>query len=309
MELRHLRYFISVAEELSFSKAALKLHTAQPSLSQQIKDLENDVGVQLLHLLHRTKRKVELTDEGQVFLEHARLTLIQADKAIAMARQVAAAKVQCLSIGFVPSAEIRIFPSLLPRLRVKLPKLQIRTLNLKESDQISKLQKGDLDIIFINQKFENETFASQLVLKEPLVFMLPKQHPLAQCVEIGLAQLHSLSLTILTAKLSPALAHSITQYIKQQQIHFQRIDEAATIAEVLQMVHSGRHCAILPAYIQALATEHVVVRNLSHALPFLEVFMSYPKREPSLAIKQLLIEISRIFALDTSFTRKSNVLK
>lgn len=306
MELRHLRYFITVAEELSFSKAALKLHTAQPSLSQQIKDLENDVGVQLLH---RTKRKVELTDEGQVFLEQARLTLIQAEKAIVMARQVAAAKAQCLSIGFVPSAEIRIFPYLLPRLRFKLPKLQIRTLNLKERDQISKLKKGDLDIIFINQKFENETFASQLVFKEPLLFLLPKQHPLAQCVNIDLAQLHNLPLTILTAKLSPALAQSITQYIKQQQIHFQCIDEAATIAEAIQMVQSGRHCAILPAYIQALATEHVVIGHLSHALPYLEVYMSYQRHEPSLAIKQLLTEISRIFALDSSSTRKRTVVK
>lgn len=82
MELRHLRYFITVAEELNFSKAALKLYTAQPSLSQQIKDLEEDVGVKLLY---RTKRKVELTEEGAVFLEQARLTLAQADKAIAMA--------------------------------------------------------------------------------------------------------------------------------------------------------------------------------------------------------------------------------
>lgn len=77
MELRHLRYFITVAEELNFSKAALKLFTAQPSLSQQIKDLEEDVGVRLLN---RTKRKVELTEEGEVFLEHARLTLAQAEK-------------------------------------------------------------------------------------------------------------------------------------------------------------------------------------------------------------------------------------
>lgn len=81
MELRHLRYFITVAEELSFSKAALKLHTAQPSLSQQIKDLEDKIGVQLFY---RTKRKVELTEEGQVFLEQARLTLAQADKAVTM---------------------------------------------------------------------------------------------------------------------------------------------------------------------------------------------------------------------------------
>ena len=295
MELRHLRYFITVAEELSFSKAALKLHTAQPSLSQQIKDLEDDIGVQLFH---RTKRKVELTEEGLIFLEQARLTLTQADKAITMARQVAAAKVQYLKIGFVPSAEIRIFPYILPRLRVKLPKLQIRTLNLKESDQIAELKKGDLDIIFINQEFQNEVFASQLILKEPLVFMLPKQHPLAQLTEIPVEQLNGLAITVLSQKLSQPLFYTITQYIEQRQIQFQTISEANSIAESIQTVHSGQSCAILPSYMQALATDQMVIRPLSHALPCLDVFFSYNKLEPSLATEQFLEEIRQVFELD-----------
>jgi LysR family hca operon transcriptional activator len=295
MELRHLRYFITVAEELSFSKAALKLHTAQPSLSQQIKDLENDIGVQLFH---RTKRKVELTEEGLVFLEQARLTLTQADKAIPMARQVAAAKVQYLKIGFVPSAEIRIFPYILPRLRVKLPKLQIRTLNLKESDQIAELKKGDLDIIFINQEFQNEVFASQLILKEPLVFMLPKHHPLAQLTEIPVEQLNGLAITVLSQKLSQPLFDTITQYIEQRQIQFQTISEANSIAESIQTVHSGQSCAILPSYMQALATDQMVIRPLSHALPCLDVFFSYNRLEPSLATEQFLEEIRQVFELD-----------
>ena len=295
MELRHLRYFITVAEELSFSKAALKLHTAQPSLSQQIKDLEDDIGVQLFH---RTKRKVELTEEGLVFLEQARLTLTQADKAITMARQVAAAKVQYLKIGFVPSAEIRIFPYILPRLRVKLPKLQIRTLNLKESDQIAELKKGDLDMIFINQEFQNEVFASQLILKEPLVFILPKQHPLAQLTEIPVGQLNGLAITVLSQKLSQPLFDTITQYIEKRQIQFQTISEANSIAESIQTVHSGQSCAILPSYMQALATDQMVIRPLSHALPCLDVFFSYNKLEPSLATEQFLEEIRQVFELD-----------
>ena len=261
MELRHLRYFITVAEELSFSKAAIKLHTAQPSLSQQIKDLEDDIGVQLFY---RTKRKVELTEEGLVFLEQARLTLTQADKAITMARQVAAAKVQCLRIGFLPSAEIRIFPYIFPRLRVKTPKLQINTLNLKESDQIAELKKGDLDIIFINQDFQNEYFASQLVLKEPLIFMLPKQHPLMEFNELNIEQLNGLELTILSHKLSQPLAQTILKYRDQHQIKFKSVHETNKIAECIQAVQSGSSCAILPSYMQALATDQIAVRPLNH---------------------------------------------
>ena len=215
-----------------------------------------------------------------------------------MARQVAAAKVQYLKIGFVPSAEIRIFPYILPRLRVKLPKLQIRTLNLKESDQIAELKKGDLDIIFINQEFQNEVFASQLILKEPLVFMLPKQHPLAQLTEIPVEQLNELAITVLSQKLSQPLFDTITQYIEQRQIQFQTISETNSIAESIQAVHSGQSCAILPSYMQALATDQMVIRPLSHALPCLDVFFSYNKLEPSLATEQFLEEIRQVFELD-----------
>ena len=148
MELRHLRYFITVAEELNFSRAALKLFTAQPSLSQQIKDLEEDVGVRLLN---RTKRKVELTEEGAVFLEQARLTLAQADKAIAMARQVSKAKQQQLRIGFVPVAEMKVFPYVLPNLRVQNADLKIELLSLNNLEQMQAIKKGELDITFTHE--------------------------------------------------------------------------------------------------------------------------------------------------------------
>lgn len=166
MELRHLRYFITVAEELNFSKAALKLYTAQPSLSQQIKDLEEDVGVKLLH---RTKRKVELTEEGAVFLEQARLTLAQADKAVAMARQVSQAKQQMLRIGFVPVAEMKIFPYVLPNLRVQNPDLKIELLSMNNNDQMKAIKKGELDITFTRHNFNSDEIESQFVLREPLI--------------------------------------------------------------------------------------------------------------------------------------------
>ena len=178
MELRHLRYFITVAEELNFSKAALKLFTtAQPSLSQQIKDLEEDVGVQLFY---RTKRKVELTEEGTVFLEQARLTLAQADKAVAMARQVSQAKQQMLRIGFVPVAEVKIFPSVLPNLRVQHPDFKIELLSLNNTEQMKRLKKGELDISFTRHNLNSDEIKSLFVLREPMVFILPEDHPLAK---------------------------------------------------------------------------------------------------------------------------------
>ena len=193
MELRHLRYFITVAEELNFSKAALKLYTAQPSLSQQIKDLEEDVGVQLLY---RTKRKVELTEEGAVFLEQARLTLAQADKAVAMARQVSQAKQQMLRIGFVPVAEMKIFPYVLPNLRVQNPELKIELFSMNNTEQLRLLKKGELDISFTRNNVHSDEIESQFVLREPLIFLLPKDHPLAQYERIPVKALDRIDFII-----------------------------------------------------------------------------------------------------------------
>jgi LysR family hca operon transcriptional activator len=106
MELRHLRYFVAVAEALSFTRAAQTLRTAQPSLSQQIRDLEYEIGTPLLN---RDKRNVALTAAGKVFLDEARLVLAQAERA-KTARRAAEGEAQSLTIGFVPAAEVKIFP-------------------------------------------------------------------------------------------------------------------------------------------------------------------------------------------------------
>ena len=123
MELRHLRYFVAVAEELNFTKAAQRMCTVQPSLSQQIKDLEQEVGVQLLI---RSNRKVELTEEGKAFLKEALLSLEHAEKAIQDARKIANLNKDQLNIGFVPVAEMKIFPYIMPNIRAHFPEIQIK---------------------------------------------------------------------------------------------------------------------------------------------------------------------------------------
>ena len=128
--------------------------------------------------------------------------------------------------------------------------------------------------------------------------MLPKQHPLAQLTEIPVGQLNGLAITVLSQKLSQPLFDTIVHYIEQRQIQFQTISKANSIAESIQAVHSGQSCAILPSYMQALATDQIVMRRLSHSLPCLDVFFSYNRHEPSLATEQFLEEIRQIFELD-----------
>lgn len=295
MELRHLRYFIAVAEELNFSKAALRLYTAQPSLSQQIKDLEEDVGVKLLN---RTKRKVELTEEGAVFLEQARLTLAQADKAIAMARQVSKAKQQLLRIGFVPVAEIKIFPYILPNLRVQNPDLKIKLLSLNNADQTLLLQKGEIDIAFTRQSLQSDEIESKFVLREPLIFLLPKNHPLAKYERIPVKVLNGIDFIIPAVEQSKILHNIILEFAKQHNIEFNIVQKADNILFNINSIGIGLGCTILPGYIAPLTMSNTVIRPLDVELPSIDLHMSYRKNNNAPSVEQFTALLSRIFYLN-----------
>ena len=295
MELRHLRYFITVAEELNFSKAALKLYTAQPSLSQQIKDLEEDVGVKLLN---RTKRKVELTEEGAVFLEQARLTLAQADKAVAMARQVSQAKQQMLRIGFVPVAEMKIFPYILPNLRVQNPDLKIELLSLNNNEQMRLLKKGDLDLTFTRHNFNSDEIESQFVIREPLIFLLPKDHPLAKYERIPAKALNGIDFIIPSAEQSLTLNQAILDFAKAHGIEFNIVQKADNILFNINSIGMGLGCTILPGYIAPLTMDNTVIRPLDVELPYLDLYVSYHKNNKSYAVSKFLELLTRVFYLD-----------
>lgn len=295
MELRHLRYFITVAEELNFSKAALRLYTAQPSLSQQIKDLEDDVGVRLLN---RTKRKVELTEEGAVFLEQARLTLAQADKAVAMARQVSQAKQQLLRIGFVPVAEMKIFPYVLPNLRVQNPDLKIDLLSLNNVDRIRSIKKGELDISFTRDNFQSDEIESKFVLREPLIFILPKEHPLAKYERIPVQALDGIDFIIPSDEQSKMLHDAILNFAKDHGIEFNIVQKADNILFNINSIGIGLGCTILPGYIATLTMNNTVIRPLDVELPSLDLFVSYRKNSNSTAVQKFMDLLSKVFYLD-----------
>lgn len=295
MELRHLRYFITVAEELNFSKAALKLYTAQPSLSQQIKDLEEDVGVRLLN---RTKRKVELTEEGAVFLEQARLTLAQADKAVAMARQVSKSKQQLLRIGFVPVAEMKIFPYVLPNLRVQNPDLKIELMSLNNNDQMRRLKKGELDISFTRNNFQSDEIESKFVLREPLIFILPKEHPLAKYERIPVRALDGVDFIIPAEEESKTLHDTILNFAAEHLIQLNIVQKADNILFNINSIGMGLGCTILPAYIAPLIMQNTVIRPLDIELPSLDLFVSYRKNSNAATVDKFIELLSKVFYLE-----------
>src|ERR1051325_5213431 len=176
MELRHLRYFIAVAEELHFGRAAEKLCIAQPPLSQQIQQLERERG---FVLFNRTNRKVELTAAGQLFLDEARETLAGLENAVHAGRRVAKGEVGWLGIGFVGSAPYQMLPRILSSYRERYPEVQLVFRELVSGRQVQALRDRRIHVGFARPPILEDDIVSEVIMTEPLVAALPEGHPLA----------------------------------------------------------------------------------------------------------------------------------
>src|SRR5579863_10261154 len=177
MELRHLRYFIAVAETGSLTEAAeRRLHTSQPSLSRQIRDLEYQVGVELLS---RGARGVELTAAGRAFLDHARLALAQVDAAAEAARRAAEPAKQTFALGFLTGQEMDWLPEAMRILRDELPNIEVSVSSQYSPDLAQALLRGKLDLAFMRPEAQMPDLDYTVIVEEPLVVAMPSDHRLA----------------------------------------------------------------------------------------------------------------------------------
>jgi DNA-binding transcriptional LysR family regulator len=187
MELRHLRYFIAVAEELHFGRAARRLAMSQPPLSQQIRSLEEEIGVVLLL---RTKRQVELTAAGEVFLSEARKTIAQSGQAIRAAQRAARGETGQLAVGFVSSAVYGQVPSIFRLMRSRYPEVSLHLQDLTSEEQVEALKANRIDVGLIRPPvFAAESLAMQVIWREPLMAVLPLGNPLTRETEIAVEAL------------------------------------------------------------------------------------------------------------------------
>ena len=176
MELRHLRYFVGVVEAGSLTVAARKLHTSQPSLSRQIRDLEEEIGAQLLT---RRARGIELTPAGRAFLEHARVALAQVAGAAEAARRVAHPAKPCFTIGFLTGHELTWMPEALQILRDELPNVDVMMTSQMSPQLANALLKETVDAAFLRRERGVPELAFRPLVKEPLVVILPSDYRLA----------------------------------------------------------------------------------------------------------------------------------
>jgi LysR family transcriptional regulator, hca operon transcriptional activator len=287
MELRHLRYFIAVAEEGSLTLAAEKrLHTAQPSLSRQIRDLEYEVGVELMS---RSVHGIELTAAGKAFLDHARLALTQAEAATAAARRAAQPAKPTFAMGFLTGQEVNWLPRATSILRDDLPNIEIRVSSDHSITLADDLQRGKFDIAFLRLE-PRPDLEFKLVTKEPLVVILPGDHPLAGHEAIDPRDLTG-ETYIGISNVPHVLRAAIDDYLKRSGIKITPNLEIDNYAMAISLVASTRGVALLPASAENFLPRSVVSRPLKGETPTIDLAVGYHKANTSPILKTFLSRI------------------
>jgi DNA-binding transcriptional LysR family regulator len=277
MELRHLRYFVAVADELHFGRAATKLHISQPPLSHQIRDLEREVGVDLFH---RNRRFVALTDAGRAFLEKARGVLADADQAVAAARRVGRGDVGRLAIGFGPFLAAGVLGKIVNAFVSSHAhvKLEFRTLHTLE--QMDALIGGKIDVAFPILPVSHRDIEAEAIVAEPLVAALPSNHRHARERDLVLSQIRSETFVGIAPAAAPTLNEKILSACADVGFSPSVEHQADHVLAVLGLVSAGLGVAILPAWIGARPTEGVSFRSLRDVPP-IQIGVAYRRRDRS----------------------------
>jgi LysR family hca operon transcriptional activator len=299
MELRHLRYFIAVAEAGSLSVAAQqKLHTTQPSLSRQIRDLEDEVGAQLLT---RSARGIELTPAGRAFLDRARLVLSQVEAAAEAARRVAHPAKPCFVMGFLTGHELTWMPEALRILHDELPNVDVMISSQYSPQLADGLLKGRIDAAFLRREKGVPDLAFRLLVKEPLVVVLPSDHRLATRETIDPRDLLG-EIFVSVSETAPVLRAVIDNYLKRSGINIAPVHEADHLAMGMSLIASTRGVGLLPAYAENFLPRSLTSRPLQGDAPTIDLVVGYNKENHSPILKLLL---SRLDELVASVSRKA----
>jgi LysR family hca operon transcriptional activator len=286
MELRHLRYFVAVAEELSFTRAAARLHTAQPSLSQQIRQLEKAVGVKLLD---RSRHHVALTNAGRIFLQQAKDILGRVEHARRLARQAADGRAGELSVGTFPSADVRILPALRPLIAEHLPDLRLILHSKYAVEPLTGLQTGALDVAFMRGPLEADGLEVLELLREEIVMVLPSHHALARRQRIPVQSLDDLPCITLERSLSPPLHDAVATLYREARIRMHAVSSADNVLGHLQLVQEGLGFALLPDSISALLPQGVTFRPLDcDPVPTVSIIVAWRSGNSSRLLREFV---------------------
>lgn len=285
IELRHLRSYVAVAEERHFRRAAERLHMSQPPLSQQIKTLEEALGVELLI---RNRRGVEVTVAGEAFLEQARVVLAAMDQAVGVARRADQGELGQLSIGFVGSAMYGRVPDVLRRFRTGHLGVHLTLRELGTAAQVDALVHGDIDVGFLRPPVSAEGVEIEHFADEPVVVVLPQDHHLVGMPSLTLVHLRRERFVQLSAAAAPGQHEAIHRALAAEGAAPLVVQEAEEMQTVVGLVASGLGVSLVPASVRALDRHDVVYRDIVGPAPRVELAFAYRKRDTSPVVASFL---------------------
>jgi DNA-binding transcriptional LysR family regulator len=288
MELRHLRYFIAVADELSFSRAAEKLHIAQPPLSQQIQALETELGVRLFD---RKKRPLQITPAGQAFLEEARSTLAGLEQAIHKTQRINQGELGYLTVGFTSSIANGILPNILRIFRQQYPEIKLILREANSAEQVQKLRDRQTDIVFVYQNLHllaaNDLEVMPL-LQETLVVALPQKHPLAAQSTISITDLADEEFIMPLYQVVSGLSDQIYSLFTQAGCIPKISQEAVFTLTILGLVAGEMGISILPSSVQNLQRTGVVYRPIQEQTTTNQLMAVWRQEDESNILRQFI---------------------
>jgi LysR family hca operon transcriptional activator len=289
MDLRHIRYFIAVAEEGSLTVAAEKrLHTAQPSLSRQMRDLEAELGCELMT---RSARGVELTAAGRVFLDHARVVLLQVEAAIEATRRAATPAKASFVLGFLTGHEFEWLPAVMGIMRDELPNTEVVIHSLSSLDLADGLMRGKIDLAFLRRQLNTPGVVYTLLRNEPLIVLMPADHRLAARDAIRPQDIVEEQLIGVPAAKSPALRAVTDAYGAKLGIDLTPDLDVDNLSMAMSLVASTGGIALMPLYARNLLPSTVISRPLDGAPPTIELSLGYNEANTSPLLKTIVSKI------------------
>ncbi|WP_306391661.1 LysR family transcriptional regulator [Telluria beijingensis] len=292
MELRHLRYFVAVADERNFTRAAERLNIAQPPLSRQIQQLEEELGVVLIE---KGSRPVRLTEAGKFFHAHAQELLEQAANLKAMTQRVGKID-RKFAIGFVASTLYGLLPEIVRRFRARYQTLDISFHELATIEQIAALKDGRIDVGFGRLRIEDHAIRRILLREEPLIVALPVGHRLAGVDgPVRLADVSQEALLVYPKQPRPSYADQVLAIFRERMLLPQKVIEVRELQIAIGLVGAGQGVAIVPKSLQGMIRTDVVYKALDEPGAVSPIMFSVRQMDRSPELTNMLEVIYEIY--------------
>jgi DNA-binding transcriptional LysR family regulator len=290
MELRHLRYFVAVAESLHFGQAAARLRIAQPSLSHQIRQLEAELQTSLMT---RTKRRVELTEPGRLFLEQARDIIARADRAAVLARRSGRTHAPRLRIGVGYCMDHADVSLLVGRFNARRPEVQVELHTVAVPVQVAALRDARLDVGFVRPPISEQTLNVEVLIREPLVAALPPGHRLASRARIPLGALADEPFILPPRDAVPLFHDAVLKACREAGFVPHAPHEADHLQMILGMVAAGAGVGLVPSAARKIRQHRVIYRPLHPACDALETAVAWRRDDASPIVAEFLADVRR----------------